>query len=61
MIGSRDLALGHCSSKKKLSIEDTDAIKEFSQKFIVKEKHVKSYLEHLSSLETVKNIRQKQR
>ena len=33
----------------------------FSQKFIVEEKHVKSYLEHLSSLETVKNIRQKQR
>ena len=47
--------------QKKLSIEDTDAIKEFSQKFIVEEKHVKSYLEHLSSLETVKNIKQKQR
>jgi len=46
--------------QKTLSIEDTDAIKEVSQKFIVEEKHVKSYLEHLSSLETVKNIRQKQ-
>ena len=47
--------------QKKLSIEDTDAIKEFSQKFIVEEKPVKSYLKHLSSLETVKNIRQEQR
>ncbi|KAK2549360.1 hypothetical protein P5673_030185 [Acropora cervicornis] len=47
--------------QKTLSIEDTDAIKEVSQKFIVEEKHVKSYLEHLSSLETMTNIRQKQR
>ncbi len=47
--------------QKKLSIEDADAIKEFSQKFIVDEKLVKSYLEHLSSLEAVKNIRQKER
>ena len=38
-------------------MEKNDAIKEFSQKFIVDEKLVKSYL---SSLEAVKNIRQKE-
>ena len=43
-----------------MSIEDTDAIKEFSQKFIVEDKHVKSFLEHLSALETAKNRRQNQ-
>lgn len=34
--------------QEKLSIEDADAIKEFSQKFTVDEELVKSYLEHLS-------------
>lgn len=45
--------------QEKLSIEDADAIKEFSQKFTVDEELVKSYLEHLSSLEAVKNITEK--
>ena len=41
--------------------DDTNVIKEFSEKFIVDERHVKKYIEHLSWQESVKNSRQKQR
>ncbi|EDO37079.1 predicted protein [Nematostella vectensis] len=47
--------------QKKLSLEDNEEIKKFSQAFIVDEKYVRSYLEHLSSLETISKIREKQR
>ena len=45
----------------KLSINASDAITEFSSKFIVDEKLVKSYIEHLSQLQSVNEIRKQER
>lgn len=47
--------------EKKLSADDVDGVKEFSEKFIVEEKYVKSYFDHLTSLENLKKIRDQQR
>jgi len=45
----------------KLSINSSDAITEFSSKFIVEEKLVKNYIEHLSQLQNVNEIRRQER
>ena len=45
----------------KLSINASDAITEFSSKFIVDEKLVKNYIEHLSQLQSVNEIRKQER
>ena len=47
--------------QKNLSADDVDGVKEFSKKFVVEEKYVKSYLDHLTSLENLKKIRDRQR
>ncbi|KAK3743389.1 hypothetical protein QZH41_011305, partial [Actinostola sp. cb2023] len=44
--------------QKKLSIDDTDAIQEFSQKFIVNETYVKTYIEHLSTIFITEKLRE---
>jgi len=44
-----------------LSINSSDAITEFSSKFIVEEKLVKNYIEHLSQLQSVSEIRSQER
>ena len=45
----------------KLSINTSDAITEFSSKFLVDEKLVKNYIEHLSQLQSVNEIRKQER
>ena len=45
----------------KLSINASDAITEFSSKFVVDEKLVKNYIEHLSQLQSVNKIRKQER
>ena len=45
----------------KLSINASDAITKFSSKFIVDEKLVKNYIEHLSQLQSVNEIRKQER
>ncbi|CAH3104513.1 unnamed protein product, partial [Porites lobata] len=45
----------------KLSINASDAITEFFSKFIVDEKLVKNYIEHLSQLQSVNEIRKQER
>ena len=45
----------------KLSINASDAITEFSSKFIVDEKLVKDYIEHLSQLQSVNEIHKQER
>ena len=44
-----------------LSIEKEDKIAEFSDKFMVKKEYVQSYVQHLTNLQTTKNMRQKER
>ena len=45
----------------KLTIDASDAIAEFSSKFIVNEKLVRNYIEHLSQLQSVYEIRKEER
>ena len=45
----------------KLSINASDAITEFSSKFIVDGKLVKNYIEHLSQLQSVNETRKQER
>ena len=45
----------------KLSINASDAITEFSSKFIVDEKVMKNYIEHLSQLQSVNEICKQER
>ena len=45
----------------KLSINASDAITEFSSKFIVEEKVMKNYIEHLSQLQSVSEICKQER
>ena len=45
----------------KLTIDASDAITEFSSKFIVNEKLVRNYIEHLSQLQSVNEIRKEER
>ena len=47
--------------QKKLTADNSEAISEFSQKFIVEDKYVKAYVDHLKTLDNVKNMRQKSR
>ena len=61
MIGSHDQILRSSFEQGKLSINASDAITEFSSKFIVDEKLVKSYIEHLSQLQSVNEIRKQER
>ena len=58
MIGSHDQILRSSSSKGSCQ---SDAITEFSSKFIVDEKLVKNYIEHLSQLQSVNEIRKQER
>ena len=44
-----------------MSINASDTITEFSSKFIVGEKLVKNYIEHLSQLQSVNEIRKQER
>ena len=57
MIGSHDQILRSSSSKGSCQ---SDAITEFSSKFIVDEKLVKNYIEHLSQLQSVNEIRKQE-
>ena len=57
MIGSHDQILRlKFFEQEKLSINASDAITEFSSKFIVDKKLVKNYIEHLLQLENVNEI-----
>ena len=59
MIGSYDNF--PCSFEQgKLSINASDGIAEFSSKFIVDEKLVKNYIEHLLQLQSVNEIRKQE-
>ena len=58
MIGSHDQILRSFSSKGSCQ---SDAITEFSSKFIVDEKLVKNYIEHLSQQQSVNEIRKQDR
>ena len=58
MIGSHDQILRSSSSKGSCQ---SDAITEFSSMFIVDEKLVKNYIEHLSQLQSVNEIRKQER
>ena len=44
-----------------ITLNDTDAIKEYATKFAVDEKYVRSYLEHLATLRLKESIRSTQR
>ena len=45
----------------KITLDDTDAIKEYATKYAVEEKYVRSYLEHLNTLRLKESIRSNQR
>ena len=57
MIGSHDQILRGSSSKGSCQ---SDAVTEFSSKFIVDEKLVKNYIERLSQLQSVNEIRKQE-
>ena len=61
MIGSHDQILRSSFEQGKLSINASDAITEFSSKFIVDEKLVKNYIEHLPQLQSVNELRKQER
>ena len=44
-----------------LFLEKEDNIAEFADKFMVKKEYVQSYVQHLTNLQTTKNMRQKER
>ena len=48
-------------NSSEITLNDTDAIKEYATKFAVDEKYVRSYLEHLTTLRLKESIRSTQR
>ena len=53
--------LKHLFNSSEITLNDTDAIKEYATKFAVDEKYVRSYLEHLTTLRLKESIRSTQR
>lgn len=53
--------LKHCFYSNKITLSDTDSIKEFAKEFAVDEKYVRTYIEHLNILKLKDTIRKQQR